>query len=166
MSFKFRLQRILELREQHEQANARALASARDSADAAHRAKDDMASLRDHSKQQISTTTGTGPRIGHLHQLGFVLASLDERVLLAADAAKLADDDVQKAQGLLEEAARDRRVLDRLKSRHADTWRADSAHRDRVAMDEIALAQFSRKAGLKAADDAAGSNTSLDGSHS
>jgi flagellar FliJ protein len=87
-------------------------------------------------------------------------------VLLAADAAKLADSDVQKAQGLLEDAARDRRVLDRLKSRHTDTWRADSALRDRVAMDEIALAQFSRKAAVKAADDAASSNSSLDGSHS
>ncbi|WP_309671622.1 flagellar export protein FliJ [Gemmatimonas sp.] len=166
MSFKFRLQRILELREQHEQAKARALASARDTAEAAHRAKDEIANLRDHSKQQISTTANNGPRIGHLHQLGFVLASLDERVLLAADAAKLADSDVQKAQGMLEEAARDRRVLDRLKSRHADTWRADSAHKDRVAMDEIALAQFSRKAGLNAADDAANSNTPIDGSHS
>ena len=166
MSFKFRLQRILELREQREQAQARALASARESADAAHRAKDDIASLRDHSKEQISTAAGTGPRIGHLHQLGFVLASLDERVLLAADAAKLADSDVQKAQGLLEDAARDRRVLDRLKSRHTDTWRAESALRDRVAMDEIALAQFSRKASVKAADDAASSNSSLDGSHS
>jgi len=166
VSFKFRLQRILELREQHEQAKARALGVARDNADAAHLAKDEIASLRDHSKQQITTTANSGPRIGHLHQLGFVLASLDQRVLLAADAAKLADDDVEKAQGMLAEAARDRRVLDRLKSRHADTWRADNAQKDRVAMDEIALAQFSRKAGLNAAEDAASSNTPIDGSHS
>ena len=166
MSFKFRLQRILELREQSEQAKARNLASARDSADAAHRAKDEIANLRDHGKQHIDTTANSGPRIGHLHQLGFVLASLDERVLLAADAAKLADDDVRIAQGKLDDAARDRRVLDRLKSRHADSWRAESAHKDRLAMDEIALAQFSRKAGLSAAEDAASSNTPIDGSHS
>ena len=166
MSFKFRLQRILELREQHEQAKARALAGARESAEAAHRAKDEMASLRDHSKQQMSTTANSGPLIGHLHLLDYVLASLDERVLLADDAAKLADGDVQNAQGLLEAAARDRRVLDRLKSRHTDTWRAESAHRDRVAMDEIALAQFARKAGLTAVDDTASGNTPIDGSHS
>ena len=166
MSFKFRLQRILELREQHEQAKARALASARNLADDAHRAKDEIANLRDHSKQQITTTAYSGPRIGHLHQLGFVLASLDERVLLAVDAAKLADEHVQQAQRMLEEAARDRRVLDRLKSRHTDTWRAQSAHKDRVAMDEIALAQFSRKPGLTAVDDAASSNTPIDGSQS
>ena len=104
MSFKFRLQRILELRQQHEQAKARALAGARESAEVAHRAKDDIAKLRDHSKQQMSTTANNGPRIGHLHQLGFVLASLDERVLLSADAAKLADGDVQKAQALLDDA--------------------------------------------------------------
>lgn len=166
MSFKFRLQRILELREQHEQSKARALASARDSADAAHRAMEEIVNLRDHSKQQISATASSGPRIGHLHQLGFVLASLDERVLLAADAAKLADSEVQNAQRMLEEAARDRRVLDRLKARHAETWHADKALKDRVAMDEIALAQFSRRAGLTAADDAAHSNIPTDGSHS
>jgi hypothetical protein len=33
-------------------------------------------------------------------------------------------------------------------------------------MDEIALAQFARKGGLNAADDAASSNTPIDGSHS
>jgi flagellar FliJ protein len=67
---------------------------------------------------------------------------------------------------MLEEAARDRRVLDRLKARHAETWHADKALKDRVAMDEIALAQFSRRAGLTAADDAAHSNIPTDGSHS
>lgn len=164
--FTFRLQRILELREQAEKAKARALAGARDVSDAAHRAKDDIATLRDQSKAQISQTTNGGPRIGHLQQLGFVLDSLDTRVILAADAAKLADEDVQKAQALLEDAARDRRVLDRLKARHSETYRAAAAHQDRVQMDEIALAQFSRKALANAADDAATSSTPIDGSHS
>lgn len=166
MSFKFRLQRVLDLREQQEQAKARALASARDVAETAHRAKDEIAQLRDASKQQITVAASSGPRVGHLHQLDFVLASLDERVILAADAARLADDDVQSAQTLLESAARDRRILDRLKVRHADTWREESAQKDRVAMDEIALAQFSRKAGTKAAAHAANGNTPIDGSHS
>lgn len=164
--FTFRLQRILELREQAEKAKARALAGARDVSDSAHRAKQDIESVRDASKTQIAQTATDGPRIGHLQQLGFVLDSLDSRVILAGDAAKLADADVQKAQALLEDAARDRRVLDRLKARHSVTYRAAAAHQDRVQMDEIALAQFSRKAVSKAADNAATSSTSSDGSHS
>lgn len=46
---------------------------------------------------------------------------------------------------MLEEAARDRRVLDRLKERHTDAWRTDEATKDRVHMDEVALTQFARK---------------------
>ena len=166
MSFKFRLQRILELREQHEKAKARELASARDVSDAAHAAKDEIAALRDDSKSHIEKTAHEAPRVGHLQQLGLVLDSLDARVILAAEAAKLADAEVQKAQGLLEDAARDRRVLDRLKARHTETYRAEAAQQDRVQMDEIALAQFSRKSVSNAADDATTGKTPIDGSHS
>ena len=46
MTFKFRLQRILELREQAEQAKARALVSAQDAAEDARRAHDTLTDLR------------------------------------------------------------------------------------------------------------------------
>lgn len=145
MSFKFRLQRILELREQHEQAKARELASAQDAAEAAARAQESLASLRADSHAQVQAATQGAPRVGHLHQLGTVLASLDERLVEAGNLCKDADAGVHKAQSMLEEAARDRRVLDRLKERHAGAWRSDEAAKDRVQMDEVALTQFTRK---------------------
>ena len=40
--------------------------------------------------------------------------------------------------------ARDRRVLDRLKDKHEGEHRALETHRDRMMMDEIALARFTR----------------------
>ncbi|BAH37369.1 MAG TPA: flagellar export protein FliJ [Gemmatimonas aurantiaca] len=143
--FRFRLQRILELREQHEQAKARELASARDAADRAAEARLSLQTLRSDSEAQLHAARGNGPRIGHLTQLGTVLTALDERLVVAGDAVKEADAEVRQAQELLEEAARDRRVLDRLKSRHADAWRSDEAQRDRTLMDEVALMQFARK---------------------
>ena len=145
MSFKFRLQRILELREQHEQAKARELASAQDAAEVAARAQETLASLRAHSQAQVQAATEATPRVGHLHQLGTVLASLDERLVEAGNVCKEADAGVHKAQTMLEEAARDRRVLDRLKERHAGAWRSEEAVKDRVQMDEVALTQFARK---------------------
>ncbi|MBL0938523.1 MAG: flagellar export protein FliJ [Gemmatimonadaceae bacterium] len=159
MSFKFRLQRILELREQHEQAKARELAAAQSAAEEAQKAKDALASLRANSHAQIHSTTNAGPRVGHLQQLGTVLASLDERLIVADDLVKEADAGVHQAKTLLEDAARDRRVLDRLKERHAEAWRAEEAQKDRVQMDEIALLQFARKPETKDAPN----GTSADG---
>lgn len=64
---------------------------------------------------------------------------------MATDVCMEADAGVHKAKLILEEAARDRRVLDRLKERHTGVWRAEEAARDRVQMDEVALTQFARK---------------------
>lgn len=145
MSFKFRLQRILELREQHEQARARELAAAQDLADQAQQAKDTLAAMRADSHAHLHQVARSETRVGHLHQLGTVLASLDERLVVATDVCRQADEGVHKAKMTLEEAARDRRVLDRLKERHTDVWRAEEAAKDRVQMDEVALTQFARK---------------------
>ena len=145
MSFKFRLQRILELRAQAEQAKARELAAARNLAEQAEAAQQALETLRDDSQAQIHAAALSSPRVGHLQQLGTVLDALDVRLERAAELVKAAEADVQVAQQKLEDAARDRRVLDRLKERHADAWKNEMAQKDRVQMDEIALLQFARK---------------------
>lgn len=144
--FKFRLQRILELREQAEQAKARALASAQDAAEAARRERDALADLHKSSRAELDAAQNAEPRIGHLQQLGFVLQSLDARLESAGDSVRAADEIVEGARKLLDDAARDRRVLDRLKDRHTDQWRIEEAHKDRVGMDEIAISRFARQA--------------------
>lgn len=145
MNFRFRLQRLLELREQHEQAKARELAAAQDVAAQAVQARENIAALRADSHAHVHHAAHREIRIGHLQQLGTVLASLDERLVVATDVCQLADAGVHKARMTLEEAARDRRVLDRLKERHTEVWRAETAARDRAQMDEAALTQFARK---------------------
>lgn len=145
MSFKFRLQRILELRAQKEQAEARALAAARDVAEQAQAAHDALSALCDDSRAQVHAATTSAPRIGHLTQFGHVMESLDARRSQASEVVAAADADVQAATSRLEDAARDRRILDRLKVRKTGEYRAEEAQRDRVAMDEIALQRFGRK---------------------
>lgn len=145
MSFKFRLQRILELREQAEQAKARELAAAQTEADKAQQARDILAAMRVDSRSQLESATVSAPRIGHLMQLGTAIDALDARIERASDDLKAAEIVVDEAKGRLDAAARDRRVLDRLKERHAEHWRAEEAQRDRVQMDEVALTQFARK---------------------
>ncbi len=152
--FKFRLQRILELREQAEQAKARELAVAQDVAEAARRDRDALAQLHASSRAEVAAAHHAEPRIGHLRQLGLVLNALDQRLERAGEQVRVAEDSVVGAQQVLSDASRDRRVLDRLKVRHTEQFRAEEAHRDRVGMDEIALARFSRNAEARAAEDA------------
>lgn len=140
--FRFRLQRVLELREEAEQAKSRALVSARDAADEARRAHETLTELHESSRAEIGAAQQGASRVGHLNQLGVVLQSLEVRLESAVEQVQAADSVVAEAQGQLEIAARDRRVLDRLKEKHVEVWRAEEAHKDRLQMDEIALARF------------------------
>jgi flagellar FliJ protein len=83
--------------------------------------------------------------VGHLWQLDLALSALEVRMERAAEVVHEAEAQVVTAQEALAAAAKDRRVLDRLKERHAESYRAEFALKDRIAMDEIALAQFTRK---------------------
>jgi len=143
--FRFRLQRVLELREDAEQAASLALVSARDAADEARRVQEELTALHRASKDEISETQRRDPRIGHLQQLGLLLESIEERIDGANEATLVADAVVNEKQSALDLAARDRRVLDRLKDRHMLAWRATESQKDRLAMDEVALARFGRK---------------------
>lgn len=143
--FRFRLQRVLELREKREQAQAVQLARAEETATAARTQHDQLHTLHQASRAQISNAQSGDPTVGHLHHLGFVLSALDQRMGQAAQVVTHAERAVSEARVTLETAARDRRVLDRLKDKHSDAHRAGESHRDRVTMDEVALALYTRQ---------------------
>ena len=149
---RFRLQRVLELREQHEQAKARELAVAQAVAATARLTHEELSALHTASRTAVDAAQYTQPRVGHLHQLGFVLDAMEQRVDSAAASRAAADTVVDGARSALDDAARDRRVLDRLKSRHAEAARAEEVQKDRLLMDEIALGRFVRR--IDAHDDA------------
>jgi flagellar FliJ protein len=145
MTFRFRLQRLLALREEAEQAEARALAGREAEAAAARAARDALAERHAEADAQ-ARVAATGARVGHLRQFGVVVDALEARVDVAGEAVAGAEQAVAAARQRLEERARDRQVLDRLKARHAEAWRAEEARRDRELMDEIALGRHGRTA--------------------
>jgi flagellar FliJ protein len=142
--FTFRLQRLLELREQREQAVARSLADARRSAEAARAARGALQAVRAANAEQLMSAHSAGRTVGDVRQLGYVLDQLDHRIDAAATTVATAEGVVRHAQGALTDAFRERRVLDRLRERHLDVWRATSVQLDRQLMDDIALARFTR----------------------
>jgi flagellar FliJ protein len=143
--FRFRLQRVLELREEREQAKARELMNAEGEANVARSEHDRLQQLHSASRAQLSSAHQAEPTVGHLHHLGFILNALDERLNQAAEVVQEAEGVVSQARTSLDDAARDRRVMDRLKDKHADAHRGVESHRDRLQMDEIALGRFTRQ---------------------
>jgi len=154
MSFRFRLQRVLELREKSEQARAQTLHAANENADEQRSHQDAMFALRQLQRDSLEAVSHGVITAGEMQHLAFIIDQLDDRLLRAADDVVEAERLVAEAQVALQLASRDRRVIDRLKERHVERWQDAEQQRDRTHMDEIALARFTRK---HKSGDAAGS---------
>ena len=140
--FKFRLQRVLELRVQKERDAAASLARANEAIETARAERDALASARD----DLATTGQSAPAtVGELQNLSFLLARLDERVVEAGTAVDAAEQTMQQVQGELLTAHQERRAFDRLRDRHHEQWRTTTGQQDRQRMDEIALARFTHR---------------------
>jgi len=140
--FKFRLQRLLDLRNKKEQEAASAVAMARSVAEAAVEREEDLATRRDATRQEMLPAEGQTVRVSHLHEVAFLVRALDDRVVDARKASEAAERSVQEKLGELGDAMRDRRVLDRLKDRRSEEWRHEDARQEREVMDAIARDRF------------------------
>jgi len=161
--FRFRLQRVLELRARMERDAATALAAAEEQAEAAREEQERLQAARQvlahhalaNPASAASELTGgeESPAgdlsVGALRTLQFLLGRLDERVNAAASAAASAEDEVTQKQDALRAAFRDRRAIDRLKERAQESWRATETAADRQLMDEIALSRFTQAGAQK-----------------
>jgi len=140
--FRFRLQRVLELREEAEKARAIALVSAQSQATTARDARDAIAHARAINHESITTASNTGCTVGELQQMQYVLGALDVRLQFADSGVVTADSMVRHAQDELRTAFQARHALDTLKDKQAEAHHTAAQDADRVLMDEIALTRF------------------------
>ena len=138
--FRFRLQQVLDLREKQERHLATQLAAAMG---AEREAKDALNGLRaEREAGSEVVNNGQSHSVGELANLAFMMQQLDDRIAGANDVVSAANDSVSQVQEALTAAFKDRRVLDRLRERHEETYRATAEQTDRRAMDDIALSRF------------------------
>ncbi len=140
--FKFRLQRVLELREEAERARSVALAEAQGEANAARDVRNAIADARSSGRQTLTTASNAGSSVGALQQMQFVLGALDQRLVLADSSVVTADSLVKRAQDELRAAFQAKHALHTLKEKQEEAHRAAEQSADRVLMDEIALTRF------------------------
>ena len=142
--FKFPLQRLLELRELREHAMARELANARDIAEVQRQQHQDLATARDSAQALVSHAATQSPTVGQLVNLSYAVTQLTERADAAHEQTVVANASVDGHLDALTSAAKDRQILDRLRSRRLGEYRAGSAQSERNTMDAIALSRHTQ----------------------
>jgi flagellar protein FliJ len=144
-SFRFPLQRILELRTRREQALAAELARSQADAEQARDARDELRAVREANLNERAADASGTPSVGELRNSGFVVDRLDERIHLAHLALDTAEARLAERIRAFNDAVLDRRVLDRLRDRQLTQWQVEQAQIDRLAMDAIALTRFTQR---------------------
>lgn len=153
--FKFRLQTILELRARNEERTAAQLADSRHRADEARAEKRSVEDALSAGLARIASIRGAPSPVGEMRSRAYVLAQLDERVARASVSVARAEETVRKDQEEYTLAFRERRVLDRLRERREEEWRAEEERTELTAMDGVALARFTSAATSAAAQEEA-----------
>ena len=139
--FRFRLQKILELRERLEKESAVRLNTARVDADAAQRALETLEAARRGSTEDVGRTAGAAVQAGELQRLALLVEQLDLHLAVASEAMEEADARVDDLEVEFSDAITRRRVLDKLREKHLEMWKTEEVQHDRATMDAIALAR-------------------------
>lgn len=142
--FRFRLQRVLEVRSEAERVAQRTLAAAVDEAATARELREAMAAIRDAGEESLARVQALGPTAGALRTFAFVQGRIEERVALATASLAQKETRVDATRAELVEAFLARSVVDRLRERQHEQWREDATRADRRQMDEVALVQHGR----------------------
>lgn len=143
--FKFRLQRLLDLRAAREREKSVELVRAEAECDAVRATLNDLQSARDDGRTRLLAPAGSQGTIGQLRNLAFIVEQLDRQVDSATTAMNVAESAAAVVRQDLNSAYVDRRVLDRLRDRHAADWRGAETQADRQTMDGIALTRFTQR---------------------
>lgn len=146
-NFRFRLQKVLELRERAEKESAVRLVEARIEAEAALRAVESLEAARLAGAERAGRVSLDGITAGELQRLSLLVQQLDQHLAAASEAADSADARVDEMSTEFEGALIRRRVLDRLREKHLELWRSEEEQRDRATMDAIALSRHTRRQG-------------------
>ena len=144
-AFKFRLQSVLEVREQAERVSAAKLAEAENRADQARMAQRALESIRENGAEGMHRAHGS-QTVGQLRTIGYVLEQLGHHISDAQARVAAAEHVVAEARGDLTSALQARRVLTRLRDKHFENWKNDDSAQEMKQMDEFALARFARQA--------------------
>ena len=145
-SFRFRLERVRELRERKEDEAKRALADAMaEHFRAEERLRDAERSIETARAAQLDATLGQRSGLDLIARQAYLertesARDVSHQVVIRSEAQ------VESQREELTEAARDRQALERLKARRQAEFAAEAARLESNMLDEIAIINFRRRA--------------------
>jgi len=147
-SFRFRLERVRELRERKEDLARRELARA---VSRRSRSEDRLRTVEDHLERtradQLTATTRDGDvSAAELLARQAFLEHVEAQRSMGAVELERREAEVADRDAELTDAAREHEMLERLKERHRAEHDREAARRESNALDEIALERFRRSA--------------------
>lgn len=142
--FKFRLQKVLDLRVHRERESATRLGEAQRRVREAEHALALLNAVRASTAEQLFRAHGDGGTVGQLQNLRFILGQLDARIADATAERDIAEEQVQDRLREFTYALQQRRVLEHLKERQYEASREEATQWERKVMDDIAIARHAR----------------------
>jgi flagellar FliJ protein len=142
--FDFPLARIRKLRKDEEDVQAAELAEARNRADEARRAREDLQAIRDANRSILGRSHGA-QNAGHLRNLEYVLEGLDRQIADANDSCLEAEEELVRSMDAFARARNRRRVLDQLRERRLADWQEALKREEQKINDEIALGRHGKR---------------------
>ena len=142
--FEFKLDKVLELRQQEEKLRAERVARAQRDAQAAREAMENLSEIRRTGRERLTKAHGTTRTVGQLQNLEWVMGRVEQELEAASDAYRDADSEVQARLSDFQDAVRDRQAIDKLRERRFENWKAEQTRSEQRAMDEVALTRHAR----------------------
>lgn len=142
--FHFPLEKVLEVRLDEEQRQARIVADARRDARAAREAVRNLEALKSASRERIRDAHDAGRAVGQIRNLEWIVARMDGELRDAESRVRDADETVSRCLQDFQQAVRERQSLDRLRDRRREQWAEETRIREQKDMDEVALTRFVR----------------------
>lgn len=133
--FRFRLDRVLKLREGLERARAADLGQA---LDAEERRRAELAQAEQRLEDAGGETGARTTAAGSLHVRSDAIRLAAEQVREAEERARAAASDTDRERARFHGARRDRETLERLRERLKETWKIENARNEQKDLDESA----------------------------
>lgn len=140
--FKFRLQRVLDLKERAEQERARTLGEARVEERARLDEVESAAARRDAAAASVRGSGEQAMPAGTIRNLGLTMEAAQQRLRDAEEEHRGATEVAAEEQSRFDGARKDRRAVERLKEKREDAWHEEDSRGEQRELDQVAARRW------------------------
>jgi flagellar FliJ protein len=138
--FRFRLQAVLRHRLQIEEERQRALATVQQQLTTLTNELKAMDDQVEQANQDLRTNHLVGPvNVGYLTAHRRFIVGVRRQAMLLVQRMALVQKQVDEARLALAEAAKQRKIIEKLREKQLDRWRQEAARKEGDALDEIGM---------------------------